>query len=171
MAPAGTDDDEAHGMFRIVLEDLATTDFEDEKIDDVQKALGSLDTLPVGHRSELGRILLDTLQAFDRLGSESVNWRFRSYLAGPDTVQLGFGVCSTFNESIKLSFRNWVLLRHHERGVRVGSAEGLNSIGVLLTPRHDGLRDWDTTMFVVAGDVGLDEEELSPLKEFWNRKT
>jgi hypothetical protein len=58
-------------------------------------------------------------------------------------------------------------LRHHERGPRENLSE-LTSIGVLLTPRNDGHRDWDTTMIAVQGDPELTEEELQQYQELWN---
>lgn len=42
------------------------------------------------------------------------------------------------------------------------------SVGVLLTPRTDGLRDWDTTMATVIGDPELTDDELQQDRELWN---
>lgn len=167
-APAGSDDDEAHGIVRIMLEDIATTEIEPGKQDARQRVLASLDTLPVGHRTDLGRLLLDALSTARQTEAGTIAWRFRTYLVGPEHVQLGFGVCSTFSEMTKIAFSAWLLLRHHERGERVGSFAGLESIGVLLTPRHDGYREWDTTMFAVQDDPKLSDEDLKQYRELWN---
>ncbi|WP_218129134.1 hypothetical protein [Nonomuraea maritima] len=163
-APAGSDDDEAHGMVRLMLEDIANTHIEAEHVQDRQRFLASLDSLHVGNRSELGRMLLDGLQQVRLAGADSLSWRFRTFLAGQNRDQLGFGVCSTLTETTRLAFRAWLLLRHHERGPRENLAE-LTSIGVLLTPRNDGHRDWDTTMIAVQGDPELTEEELQQYQE------
>lgn len=167
-APAGSDDDDAHGMVRIMLEDIATTRVEPERQDARQEILASLDSLPVGHRTELGRLLLDALTTARETEPESTWWTFRTFLVGPEQDQLGFGVCSALNEMTRAAFSAWLLLRHHERGERAGSFADLTSIGVLLTPRNDGYRDWDTTMNAVHDDPELTEEDLQQYRELWN---
>ncbi len=67
-----------------------------------------------------------------------------------------------------IAFSAWLLIRHHERGERVGSFAGLESIGVLLTPRHDGYREWDTTMFAVQDAPELSDDDLKQYRELWN---
>lgn len=81
-APAGSDDDEARTMVRIMLEAW-------------QRVLASLDSLPVGYRTDLGRFLLDALAAVTQAEQGTTAWRMRTFLAGPDWDQLGFAVCST----------------------------------------------------------------------------
>jgi hypothetical protein len=49
-----------------------------------------------------------------------------------------------------------------------GDLDTLTSIGVLLTPRSDGYREWDTTMMAIAGDPELTEEELHNSRALWN---
>lgn len=70
-APAGSDDDEARTMVRIMLEAW-------------QQVLASLDSLPVGYRTDLGRFLLDTLAAVTQAEQGTTAWRMRTFLAGPD---------------------------------------------------------------------------------------
>lgn len=166
-APAGSDDSEAHGMVRIMLEDLATIGIDPERIDTLQEILASIDSLLVGQRTELGRLLLDALAKARNPEPETTSWQFRTFLPGPGQDQLGFGVCSTLDETTKAAFSAWLRLRHHERGERRGEFSGLTSIGVLLTPRHDGYREWDTTMVAMRGDPQLDEEELLKHRDLW----
>jgi hypothetical protein len=45
--------------------------------------------------------------------------------------------------------------------------EGRTTVGVLLTPRHDGLRDWDTSMAAVSGPIELSEADLALYRETW----
>jgi hypothetical protein len=62
----------------------------------------------------------------------------------------------------RAAFQSWVLLRHHERAP-AGQLDRLDqalTVSVLLTPRSDGVRDWDTTVIAVSGDPQLTEEEL-----------
>jgi hypothetical protein len=42
------------------------------------------------------------------------------------------------------------------------------TVAVLLTPRQDGRRPWDTTMIAVAGDLGLTDEVVSALRHAFN---
>lgn len=60
-----------------------------------------------------------------------------------------------------------MLLRHHEREP-VDELDDALTIGILLTPRYDGLRDWDTTMLAVRGDPCLDDDDLERSRRLWN---
>ncbi|WP_329182816.1 MULTISPECIES: hypothetical protein [Streptomycetaceae] len=91
----------------------------------------------------------------------------RTFTAGPDHDQLGFAACSKLTEYTRAAFSSWVQLRHHERGESADMRQ-LTSVGVLLTPRTDGYRDWDTTVFAVQGDLELSEEELQAYRALWN---
>lgn len=163
-APAGSDDDEAHGMVRMMLEDIANTVTEEDQYDALQKVLASLDSLPVGYRTELGRVLLDALVVARAAEPGPPLWQSRTFLAGADQDQLSFGVCSVFNETTNEYFLAWLQLRHHERCERLGTTD-LTSIGVLLTPRNDGDREWDITMSGYHGDLELTDEELRQYRE------
>lgn len=166
-APAGSDDDEAHGMVRIMCEDIATTRLDERSEEDRLRVLAAIDGLPVGYRTELGRLLLDGLSSARRTEPGSTSWRFRTFRASGNGAQLGFGVCSTLSDVTQAAFKSWLLLRHHERG-DLGSVSETTSIGVLLTPRHDGYREWDTTMIAVEGDLNLTEDELNQSRALWN---
>ncbi|MFJ4681680.1 hypothetical protein [Kitasatospora sp. NPDC088783] len=154
-------------MVRIMLEDIATSPLEAEELENWQKVLASLDSLPVGYRSDLGRLLLDSLSAFRDTDPETVKWQARTFFAGPAEDQLGFVVCSTLSEQTRAAFSAWLELRHHERG-ETADLSDLTSIGVLLTPRSDGYRDWDTTVLAVSGDLKLTDDELSRYRAVWN---
>lgn len=167
-APAGSDDDEAHGMVRIMCEDIANVRPDSDDEASRLRVLAAVDELPVGQRSELGRLLLDGLEKARNVDQGTTSWQFRTFRAGKLGAQLGFGVCSVLNEVTHAAFRSWLLLRHHERGVSGGDLDTLTSIGVLLTPRSDGYREWDTTVMAVAGDPGLTEEELHNSRALWN---
>lgn len=166
-APAGSDGDEAHGMVRIMCEDIAVTRLEHRSEADRLQALAAIDSLPVGHRTDLGRFLLDGLHAARQAGPDTTSWKLRTFRSTTRVPQLGFGVCSAFTELTQQAFNSWLLLRHHERQDFKEHADAV-SVGVLLTPRTDGLRDWDTTMAAVTGDPGLSEEELQQYQKLWN---
>jgi hypothetical protein len=155
-------------MVRIMLEDLALTRISSDEEEGRRTVLASIDSLPVGYRTELGRLLLDSLhEARQPINMGHPWWRMRTFLAGPDRDQLGFAVCSISNEAIRNAFSTWLYLRHHERGERT-QVRTLTSIGVLLTPRTDGRRDWDTTMCAVNGELELTEEEVTQYRMLWN---
>jgi hypothetical protein len=166
-APAGSDDDKAHGMVRIMCEDIATTHLDDRSETGRLQVLAAIDRLPVGHRTELGRFLLDGLHAARLADPEVLSWKLRTFRPTRDEPQLSFGICSKFTELTRQTFISWLLFRHHERGDFQAIPDAV-SIGVLLTPRGDGLREWDTTMAAVTGDPQLTEEELQRSRELWN---
>lgn len=168
-APAGSDDTEAHAMVRIMCEDIATSRFNRESEKDRIDVLAAIDRLPVGYRTDLGRLLLDGLREVERAASDEIAWRFRTFRGTvPGEVQLGFGVCSKLSDLTRDAFRSWFLLRHHERGA-VEPLAGLMSVGVLLTPDPTGRRDWDTTLMATTGDPQLSAEELAASQALWNR--
>lgn len=45
--------------------------------------------------------------------------------------------------------------------------EGITTVGVLLTPRPDGSRPWDTTLAAILGDPEFTSEALDRLRETW----
>jgi len=168
-APAGSDDDEAHGMARLMCEDIATTHLESHTETDRLHVLAAIDSLPVGHRTDLGRFLLDGLRAARLADPETLFWKMRTFRSTGAEPQLGFGVCSKFSDLTRQAFSSWLQLRHHERRDLRTNADAV-SIGVLLTPRGDGLRDWDTTMVAVTCELELTEEELRQCRELWSRE-
>lgn len=99
---------------------------------------------------------------------DGIKWRFRRLRHNPGTPHLLFGACSTFSDLTREAFRQWVMLRHHEFGVALGSSTELLSVGILLTPRHDGLRPWDTTMYAVDGELELTPEDVRSMAKVWS---
>lgn len=163
-APAGIEDEDGFGLFRMILEDIANIKIEPERIPERQHLLASLDNVPVLHRSELGRLLLTELAT---PADGGIRWKSRIFFATSDTDQVGFAVCSELNDTTKNGFQAWALLRHHDWGERVGGFNGLRSIFVLLTPDTEGVREWDTTLFAVTADPQLTNEQLISWRKFW----
>ncbi|WP_143219109.1 hypothetical protein [Actinokineospora bangkokensis] len=167
MAPAGADDPDAHDMIRIICEEIALTDHDNPA--DIARILATIDQLPIGYRTDLGRLLLTTLSGFrasTRPGS--VGWRSRVYRAEPPQPQLGFIACTTLDESTQNAFRSWVLLRHHEHGTARGDLNTLTTVAILLTPRTDGVREWDTSTMAITGDPGLTDDDVTTYRRFWS---
>lgn len=171
MAPAATEDEVSHRLVRSIFEDIATTELRSTTEDQRVRVLAELDQLPVAQRAMIGRYLGE---AFDQVSQErrdGVVWHLRRVFGGLGATQLGFGACSQFNDLIQAAFSAWVQLRHHEFTERLsaGSATPV-TVGVLLTPRGDGHRPWDTTMSAVAGRIALPAEELAAFVEVWRNE-
>ena len=45
--------------------------------------------------------------------------------------------------------------------------DDLLTVAVLLTPRYDGRRDWDTSVAAITGPVKIRTDELTNLRELW----
>jgi hypothetical protein len=171
-APAGTDGTNAHLMIRIMLEDIALS-LLGEALTETNRytILSDLDRLPVSARAEWGHLLLDMLRDVPQVSDGHCKWRFRRMLDDAGTRQLVVGAATRFDPVVQASFSAYVQLRHHEVTSRTGRAEESSTLGVLLTPRRDGKRPWDTSTVRVHGDLELSEEELSVYREAWNRGT
>lgn len=167
MAPVATENGDDHSLFRTILEDIAETKL--STIDEVDRirALADLDHLPPLQRASIGAYLRLGFERIKNIKPPEVLWHLRRVSGGFDATQLGFGVCSTFNEEIQWAFGTWVRLRHHEFAERLG-AERPVSVGVLLTPRPDRTRKWDTSMCAIRGPSDLTSEEPEAFRELWN---
>lgn len=65
----------------------------------------------------------------------------------------------------------WVQLRQHEFTLRLGNDDtDPVTVGVLLTPRHDGRRPWDTTMCAVTGRLELTDEDIAACVALWRNE-
>jgi hypothetical protein len=174
LAPTGTDDELALALLRSIYEDIAIVPIKglDERAR--LKALAELDRLPVGLRANIGRFLIDGLDEAVHVPADETQWRFRRPVGGRGKAHLGFGVCSQQFSAPQEDpiyhdiLRSWVELRHHELQQITGDMD-LTTVGVVLSPRHDGKRLCDTTMVAVSGDLKLTDEELSAFREFWSQ--
>jgi hypothetical protein len=169
-APAGSDDDEAHTMVRIILEDIATSPSGPVEPEARQRVLASLDRLPVGHRSYLGRFLLKALSTItgNDVEAGTTVWHTRTLIGDKDADQYAFAVCSEHSELTRAAFTAWLRLRRHERADGEGM-DSLTAVGVLLTPRSDGRREWDTTVVLIDGDPKLTDQEFQAYRRLWNK--
>jgi hypothetical protein len=166
LEPMGTTEQAPHMLFRIILEDIATSPMQDgvSEADRIQ-ALAEIDHLPVGYRAEMGRLLLSMMDEVIDIPKGRVKRFTRSIrLPTPGVPHLMFSVCSEFSPDVQNRFSNLVILRHYDFGVVRGRHEDLTTVAVMLTPRYDGVRPWDTTMIKLVGDLELTEHEISTLK-------
>jgi hypothetical protein len=167
MAPAATENGDDHALFRTILEDIAETKLSTIDEADRIRALADLDHLPPLQRASIGAYLRLGFERIGQIEPPEVLWHLGRISGGFGSTQLGFGVCSTFSEEIQWAFGSWVRLRHHEFAERL-KAEHPVSIGVLLTPRPDRTRKWDTSMCAIRGPSDLSAEELSAFRELWH---
>jgi hypothetical protein len=166
--------DRAQLLVRAIFEDVATAPLDHGLTEHHRLAiLGELDRLPVNHRAGIGEFLIEGLQAITDVRPGEGFWRHRRFLGAEATTQLAFGVCSSpLTEMERDFFSWWVQLRHHDwRELRTKELElpddELTTVGVLLTPRPDGRRPFDTTVLLIRGEVGFDDEQLALLREHW----
>ncbi len=168
-APATSSDTTGHTVFHMILEDIARSSVrsgEDERLE----VLALLDRFNVGSRAELGRLLLTHLDDVMSVPAGETKWQFRRIIQDQGALHLAFGVCSQLTPVHREAFGQWVMLRHHEYVQRATDVQGPRTVAVLLTPRWDGLRPWDTTMFAMNGDIGLNNDELQGMRALWNRE-
>jgi hypothetical protein len=162
----------SHRLYRIMLDDIAVSHSDSCDDEERLRILSWLDRLSVTARGQLGDLLMDALRqsAFPEPGH--TRWQFRRVLQDNGKLQLCFGVCSQFSDIHNEAFRQWAILRHHETGYADGSEAGheLTTVAVLLTPRYDSVRLWDTSLFAVEGDLELDAEELTAMTRLWNKE-
>jgi SEC-C motif len=167
LAPAGSEDLEAHYMIREILEAIASPRSLIASETDRLRALAELDGLPVGHRANIGRFLLTSMDEVLPEPVGEIVWRMRSLRGPAGQAHLGFAVSSrTHSQELQDLFGWWVQLRHHDALTTRGDVDGLTTVGVLLTPRA-GNQKWDTTMAAISGDPEFSEQELATLREIW----
>ncbi|MBN9620036.1 MAG: hypothetical protein J0H43_09940 [Actinobacteria bacterium] len=172
-APASAADASGHAIFRVLLEDIAESAFDGEEEQRLEM-LAKLDRFSVGDRAELGRLLMQRLDAASRVDADKTSWQHRLVIQDHGTLQLFFSVGSHFTETHRDIYKGWVLLRRHEFIELTATdpepyGEDLPwTVAVLLTPRHDGYRAWDTTLIATHDDTSLDADERARLTALWD---
>ncbi|MGH2763422.1 MAG: hypothetical protein ACRDLD_12740 [Thermoleophilaceae bacterium] len=168
MAPAVNDDLRAHRIVRAMFEDIAVTRLTTSSEEDRLRILAELDRLPVAQRAAIGRFVLDAMAKVSEQRGPGVVWQMRSVRGEGGRTHLGFGACShPYNENIKTGFSLWTQLRHHDLVSVTGDTDRLTTVAVLMTPRTDERRPWDTSVSAVSGDVGFTEPDLRELRKLW----
>lgn len=164
-APAGHGGDQFHAVVRIVLEDIATTT---GSVDETARldALAALDGIPVAYRAELGRDILQWMAEVAAVPEPGHTWRFRN-IPWRGRPYVLFGAATRFSAAVQGVFGDYVSLRHQQLLELMPERAEMLSVGVLLTPRHDGYRPWDTTMAATRGDQGFDPKAREALELLW----
>jgi hypothetical protein len=157
-----------HTVYRLILEDVARSPLNGGEADRLL-ALSLLDRCPVAERGVLGRLLLshlDDVAAVD----EGTKWKFRRMLLDHGALQLAFGTSSSLSQPHQEAFRYWTMLRHHDlTEANLSSPRGVRrTVAVLLTPRLDGRRPWDTSVLMLQGDIDLQPDEVAQMRRLWS---
>lgn len=169
LEPAGSDDERAHLLLRIIFEDIAQIRLS-EAFDERNRlqALAALDNMPVGHRSELGQVLFRFMDEMQATPVPRGSIRSRTRTAVPPRLDAPLLVFMIANEKTEMTddlFRVRLMTRHYEVGLSRGGPEQL-SVGVLLTPDPFKNRPWDTTLLMITGELEIGVEELADYRAF-----
>lgn len=166
--PASNVDTTGHTVFRVILEDIALTEIDRDETERLG-TLWLIDRFNVGDRAELGRLLLNRLDDVKKAPSGTAKWHFRRVIQDDGVLHLAFGVCSQFSELHREVFTQWAVLRHHQfTTAGLGPVADIQrTVAVLLTPRYDGKRPWDTTTVSIRGELALTPDELASMQSLW----
>ena len=159
--PADAADTVGHSVFCTILEDIAAADFVDDEFARL-KILALVDKCWVGHRADLGRLLLRQIDRCALTPADELRAEHRIIYVGDGALQLTFSVYSAFTGYHREIFEAWML--HRRQGflqqAQVAGPDLPWTVSVLLSPRPDGTRLWDTTVLATNGPPTFDDESF-----------
>lgn len=164
-APLEAADDGAM-LFRIIMEDVATTHMGESQESDRLRLLASLDTVPAAYRPELGQVLLQFMRNISRHRGPSIKTETRVFVPHPgDQCPMVFMVASTLSSMMREHLFLRTQLHHNDYW---GSLEGVPgaTVGVLLTPSSSAKRLWDTSTVWLHGEQGLDSQQIDEIRHY-----
>jgi hypothetical protein len=168
LAPVASADRPAHEIVGLIFEDIAAMRLQQASEQDRLRVLAEMDRLPVAQRALIGQFVLDAMAQVSGGTEDGSVWRLRSVRGRDGRTHLGFGACSRpYAPVIREAFGWWVQLRHHDVLEATGGGQELTTVAVLLTPRDDSRRPWDTTMCAVSGPLNFTDGELATLRSMW----
>lgn len=166
--PVDTSDVVGHDVFHRILEDIAATDFTGDEQTRVE-VLTLIDQVAVTHRAELGRTLLRRIDHCALAPADALLAQHRVVFIDHGRLHLAFSVYSQLTGHHRQLYETWLLLRR-QGFLQLSGADGPDypwSVGVLLTPRPDGQRLWDTTVFATNSGPAYDEDEFTRLEQLF----
>ncbi|MGP5247868.1 hypothetical protein [Corynebacterium flavescens] len=164
--PVDSSDSVGHDVFYRVLEDIASTDFTDDE-QTRMKILALIDQVAVTHRSELGRTLLRRIDHCALAPVNTLRAQHRILFIDHGRLHLVFSVYSQLTGHHRQLYETW-LLHRRQKFLQESRAYGPDypwSVGVLLTPRPDGQKLWDTSVFATNSGPTYDRDEFARLEE------
>lgn len=164
--PAASADRFGHAIFQRILEDIANTDFTGDETDRIA-LLSHIDRVAVGARAELGRLLLRRLTRCAEAAPDGHRMDHRIMYIDQGSLQVTFTTMSQLTDYHQEIYRTWLLLRRQDFLKKSGALGPIYpwTVGVLLTPRPDGQRPWDTTTIATNGPPAYDAAEYARLTE------
>ncbi|MBA8792845.1 hypothetical protein FHX74_000439 [Friedmanniella endophytica] len=164
--PVASVDRLGHAIFQQILEDVASTDFAGEEADRI-RLLSHIDRVAVGARAELGRLLLQRLIRCAEAVPEGHRMEHRILYLDHGALQVTFTTMSQLTGYHQDFYRSWLLLRRQTFLEQSGAQGPIYpwTVGVLLTPRPDGPRAWDTTTISTNGPPAYDDADYERLTE------
>jgi hypothetical protein len=94
----------------------------------------------IAYRAELGRDILTWLDNVATMpGEGKLLWWFRD-MPSPDKPFLVFGTATRHDAEVGERFTSFIELRHQQFIEMMPERADVLTVGVLLTPRHDGRR-------------------------------
>lgn len=168
--PANATDGVGHSVFRHILSDIAATEFGGDELTRLD-VLSLIDQSWVGHRAELGRTLLRRIDYCALAPADTLRAQHRVTFVDGGKLQLSFSVYSHFTGYHRQIFEAWVLHRR-QTFLQQSGATGPNypwTVAVLLTPRPEGDRLWDTTVLATDGKPAYDDETYARIGAAFDR--
>lgn len=129
-------------------------------------AIAAVDAVPVGVRLDLAETVLKWLGDVAKTEEGTTRWWLRRMI-WPDRPYLIFGAATRHNELVADAFSAYVSLRHQQMLELIPERTDVMTVGVLLTPRADGLRPWDTSMAATRGDQHFEPDLRAALERLW----
>jgi hypothetical protein len=167
--PVGRGEERFHIVFRAIQEDVAISPTPAGVAGaDMHRVLAAIDAMPVAFCAKLGETLIRWLEEVALVRAPAITWRLRIHV-WPDRPLLLFAAASRIGPTVQNAFAAWVTLRHQELVDRFPERDAIETVGVLLTPRTDGVRPWDTTMVATRGAQGLSKEDRALFEEAWGK--
>lgn len=162
--PADSSDVVGHAVFQRILEDIAASDFAGNEAARVE-VLALIDQMAVTHRAALGRTLLRRLDYCAKVPADALLAQHRVNFIDGGRLHLSFNVYSALTGYHRQMFESW-LLHRRQTFLQASGAEGPDypwSVAILLTPRPDGRRLWDTTVLATNGGPAYDQESYQAI--------
>ncbi len=168
-APAGHSDIRHFSVLRAVLEDIALTRLPSEMAaSDIIDVLAAIDAAPIAHREAFGKTWVSWLKEVADAPAGEIAWQFRS-LIGDDRPYLIFAAATRHDAVVQEAFGWLISLRHEQHLELVPERKSLMTVGILLTPRQDRSRPWDTTMVATQQRDRLSSEDRARAEGFWGK--
>lgn len=170
--PVASADRFGHAIFQRILEDVADTDFTGNEGDRIT-LLSHIDRVAVGARAGLGRLLLRRLIRCAEAAPDGHRMDHRVMYIDQGSLQVTFTTMSQLTDYHQEFYRSWLLLRRQDFLEKSGALGPIYpwTVGVLLTPRPDGPRPWDTTTISTNGPPAYDAAEYARLTKFFKKLT